>query len=534
MTAGATLAAPDVAASRVTGTARRLSRSPAWLAGLARRNPAMTVLLAVGTLVRLVATIAYWPAFWFPDSYSYVLFARHPEVPITRPYGYSAFLIPAAALQQMWPVAVVQHLMGLGVGVAVYAFARHRGLPRWVSALLTAPLLLDSRGIVLEQYLLAETLFTALCVAGVMLLTWRNRPGLLACAAGGVLLASAAVTRTVGGPVLALPLLYLVLRRVGWLRLATVALAMAVPLGGYAVWFHHSTGEYGFTRFTGRFLWARTISFVDCRKLTLTGIQPQMCPKEPLGHRRDGAEYLWGRWEASRTHLGQQYDAQFTSFARKAILAQPGDYAHLVASDLWHMLNPTWHPNQLIACTYSNWQMTAPGDTSYCQPRISIENPLDPRWDPHPPSNGPGFRHSNLIRVLSWYGRLTSFPGWLIGLVFLVSIALALRRPLRPDSRSVLEPLLYSAFGGGMIVLAVATSAIDPRYMTPAQPFAMLGLLLAIGRVRAAGTRSLSVPPIPAPPPVPSLEVTGAGTTGSGATGSGATGEDDRAAGTVV
>jgi hypothetical protein len=444
---------------------------------LVRRHRAMTAVLGVGVLVRVLAVIAYWPAFWFPDSYSYLVFAQRLEPDMTRPFGYSAFLVPAVALHRVWPVILAQHLMGLGVAVAVYALARRRGLSGGLAALLAAPLLLDARTIVLEQYLLTETLFTALCVAGVLLLTWRDRPGWRACAVGGLLLAVAAVTRSVGVPLVALPLLYLVLRRAGWRALAAAATAMAIPLGGYMVWFHHDQGVYGLTRFGGRFLWSRTTTFVDCGKLDLTGIEPLMCPREPLGHRRSPEEYLWGHADASRTHLGKQYDAQFSDFAKKAILAQPGDYTALVTRDVWHLFSPVWHPTTMAACTARNWEMTAPGDLRYCQPRISAPDPLDPNWDPHPVSNGVGARHTVLGRLLSWYGRIFTVPGWLLGLVFLAAIALALRRP-------ALEPLLYTGFGGAMILVAIATSAVDPRYGTPALPFALAGLSLGIARLR--------------------------------------------------
>ncbi|MEN3308159.1 MAG: hypothetical protein V7603_4361 [Micromonosporaceae bacterium] len=489
----------------------------------------MTAVLGLGALVRTLAVIAYWPAFWFPDSYSYLFFAQRLEPDMTRPFGYSAFLLPAVALHHVWPVVIVQHLLGLGIGVAVYAFARDRGVSRGLSAVLTAPLLLDARMVVLEQYLLAETLFTALALAGVMLLTWRKRPGALACAAGGLLLALAALTRTVGLPLLILPLLYLALRRVGWRPLATVAVAMVLPLGGYLVWFHHTQGVYGFTRFSGRFLWARTTTFVDCGKLTLTGIEAQMCPREPLGHRRAPEEYLWGRFDASRSYLGRQYDAQFSDFARKAILAQPGDYASVVTRDAWHLFSPVWTPTSAAACWGHYWEMTAPGFTGYCQARISTADPLDPNWDPHPVSNGPGARHTALVWLLSRYGRTVTVPGWLLGLVFLVAFALALRRrpsrgsassarPTRPDGRAVLEPLLYTGLGAALIVAAVAASGVDPRYLSPAQPFALLGLLLATARFRAAGS-----PPAPADGGQP-----------AGSTGIRPAGQDDRAAGAVV
>jgi hypothetical protein len=57
-----------------------------------------------------------------------------------------------------------------------------------------------------------------------------------------------------------------------------------------------------------------------------------------------------------------------------------------------------------------------------------------------------------------------------------------------------------------MILLAVASSGVDPRYLTPAQPFALIGLLLAIGRLVAVPSagggppdRAAVIPDLPVP-----------------------------------
>jgi hypothetical protein len=468
-------------------TGSRLARPARLAVGLAGRHRAMTGLLAAGVLLRVLVTVAYWPAFWYPDSRSYTLFALTRQPDVIRPYGYSAFLIPFTWLHTVAPVPLIQHLMGLGVAVAVYAFAVRRGVPRGLAALVAAPLLLDARTVVLEHYLLAETLFTAVFVAGIMLVTWRARPGLGAGVAAGLLLAAAALTRSVGLPLLAVVLGYLAIRRAGWRLLAAVAVAMALPLAGYSVWYHHEHGAYGFGAFQGRFLWARTTSFVDCRKLTLTGIEPQLCPTEPVSHRRAPDQYLWGPTDASHRFADRQYDSAFGDFARKAILAQPGDYTLAVARDTWHLFSPVWTPTAHSSCLTDWWSISPPGRTGYCQPYLPPADPVQIRnGDPRVGGVPAGARHTVLAHLLSGYGRVATFPGWLFGLVLLVSAGLALRRPSRPEWRAALEPLLYSGLSVAMIVIAIATSGSDLRYLTPALPMALLGLALAAGRVRAA------------------------------------------------
>ena len=55
-------------------------------------------------------------------------------------------------------------------------------------------MLLDGYQIHLEHFVMAETLFTALVVAAMVLLVWSDRPGAAACVAVGALLAGAALT----------------------------------------------------------------------------------------------------------------------------------------------------------------------------------------------------------------------------------------------------------------------------------------------------------------------------------------------------
>ena len=71
-------------------------------------------------------------------------------------------------------VAAVQHLVGLAMGVAIYAVLLRRGVPRWLAALAAAPVLLDAYELQIEQTIMPDVWFEALM---------RGRPGPAAVAA---------------------------------------------------------------------------------------------------------------------------------------------------------------------------------------------------------------------------------------------------------------------------------------------------------------------------------------------------------------
>ena len=102
-------------------------------------------------------------------------------------------------------VTAVQHLMGLAVGVMVYALLRRYGLPGWGATLAALPVLLDAYQIELEHEILPSATFGFLIMVAITLTLWwrRDRP-LWATVAAGFVLAAAATLWPVGLPVLIL------------------------------------------------------------------------------------------------------------------------------------------------------------------------------------------------------------------------------------------------------------------------------------------------------------------------------------------
>src|SRR5580704_3768785 len=100
----------------------RLRGSARQLPALARRNWLFTVLLAAGLVLRVLAQITYRPALLYIDTLKYLYNAW----PGTDPLGYKGVLKAILLVGNLQWVTAIQHLVGLGMGVAIYAVLRRR------------------------------------------------------------------------------------------------------------------------------------------------------------------------------------------------------------------------------------------------------------------------------------------------------------------------------------------------------------------------------------------------------------------------
>jgi 4-amino-4-deoxy-L-arabinose transferase-like glycosyltransferase len=160
------------------------------------------------------------------------------QLQASRPGGYSVFLWPFLHLHLggLPSITLAQHLLGLAMAAAIYLLLLRLRVWPWLAALATAPLLLDSMQLSLEQYVMSDVVFEALLLGACLLLLWRRRPGAPLLLAAGLALGLAATVRGVGVLLLApaavtavalgLPLGW---RRVVWL-LAALGVGFALPL----------------------------------------------------------------------------------------------------------------------------------------------------------------------------------------------------------------------------------------------------------------------------------------------------------------
>ena len=200
----------------------------------ARRHWLILAILAPAIALRVLAQLAYKPLLLYIDSYVYLANLHRLDPTGDYPIGYPLFLRPLLWLGNLAVVAAIQHLLGLAMGVTIYLLLQRWGVRRWLAALAAAPVLLDAYQVQIEHNLMADTLFMAMLVAVVAVLTWRPRPGFVAAAVAGLLLGAAVVVRLVGEPLVLIAILFVAVAGSGrWRRLglaAAVAACFAVPV----------------------------------------------------------------------------------------------------------------------------------------------------------------------------------------------------------------------------------------------------------------------------------------------------------------
>ena len=170
-TAGSGSPAGDGSADGPTGTSTQAPREPrrglgAAAAATLRRHWLITALLLAGLVLRGLSMAAYQPALLYIDSLKY-LFGAWPG---NDPLGYNLILKVLLAGGNLDTVTTLQHLLGLAMAVVLYLVLLRRGVPRWLAALATAPVLLDAYQVQIEQTIMPDVWFEALIVAGLALL----------------------------------------------------------------------------------------------------------------------------------------------------------------------------------------------------------------------------------------------------------------------------------------------------------------------------------------------------------------------------
>ncbi|HEY2442407.1 MAG TPA: hypothetical protein VGI31_04685 [Streptosporangiaceae bacterium] len=269
---------PRTEAGPVATSGPRTSR---WVTAL-RHHWLLTLLLVAGLVLRILTQIAYRPAILYIDSIKY-LFGAYAG---NDPPGYQLVLKPFLAIANLDMVAAVQHLLGLGMAVALYVLVLRRGAPRWLAALAAAPVLLDGYQLELEQTVMPDVLFEALVVAGLLVLLWRTKPTLGQIVLAGLLLGSSAPMWE-PGEILILPaVLYALIVASGWRRrlvqAVLICLAFAAPIllvsyRNQVVLNHFSLAPFAASTIYGRMAYA-----ADCQTLTLPSYERPLCPPRQL------------------------------------------------------------------------------------------------------------------------------------------------------------------------------------------------------------------------------------------------------------
>jgi hypothetical protein len=354
----------DLAGAGDAGTLRGLASGLARdVAPALRRHWLIAVFVLLGIGMRVIVSLGYWPGIeLYADSYDYLRVAHQVIPGAWHPSGYPLMLTVLSVTGSLGSVVIVQHLMGIAMGLLVYLLALRLGARRWLAALAALPVLLDGYQLALEQFILPETLTSLLLLGGLALLLWREQVGAWRGGAVGLLLAADTLTRTAVVPVLLVAGLYLLLRGGRWRGLVSYCAVAAVVLVAYGGWFAATYGYFGYSDYTGLWLYGRVAPFATCH-YALPAREAELCPRRPVGKRSNNSEYFADQASSPinalrlgtrprRSQLGE-------SFAIAVIEHQPLKYAGAVLADSWHYFTPgRWMSSDII--DMQRWRFPPP------------------------------------------------------------------------------------------------------------------------------------------------------------------------------
>ncbi|MGH9103361.1 MAG: hypothetical protein ACRDYD_10350 [Acidimicrobiales bacterium] len=438
-----------------------------WLLALA---------LTAGLVMRVLVDVAYWPSLlFFGDSYAYLRAAQRLHPQAAHPIGYPALLRLLSITGSIAVVPIVQHLLGLGLGVVIYLLMLRLGVRRSLAAAAAMPVLLGGFQLDIEQFVLAETLTDVLLLAGLALLLWRWRLGAGGAALVGALLAGAALTRTAALAVVVVVGLYLLTRR-SWRATGGYALAVLITVGAYASWDAAVNGGSPSSGMSGYFLYGRVAPFATCDY----PLQPrlrQLCPPLPVSVRSRNPElYVWEPGSPlAAPDLGSlgQRDGLAMSFSERVILHQPLAYLEAAAADTWHYFTPgRWMSPRTDSIDVQRWQFPGPGlQPERDQLHVFLGNA---GFGGRPVTPQPDFALTGFLRAyqsvlyLPGPALLTALLGAAAVGAGLTGIGIARRRG-RPASRSAARwaALVLAASGVVLVAIPSLVTGFSYRYGLP-------------------------------------------------------------------
>jgi hypothetical protein len=444
------------------------------------------ILFVLAAAVRAVVQLAYQPALVFSDSGGYLYNAAY-LVPLPlRPAGYAFFLRPLMTVHDLAAIAVAQHVLGLALGVAIYALLVRLRLRPWAAALAAVPALFDGFQLDIEQYVMSDTLFEVLMVAAIVLLAWpRRRLGHWRVAAAGLLLALATIVRF-DGVILVVPALLFVFvahHRVAAKAAAAGALlaAFAAPLLLYASWFQAQNGQFSIAGSSGRFLYGHVAPIADCTSLDLPSDEQVLCPAEPLGQRHNVNWYVWDSHSPANTSAllaGPPTDAMLRDFAMRVVKQQPIDYARTVVADFLKGFRPTHTTTASDDIGSEPWNFGTDLPPSGVDPASFVA--LYGGADPHVVRP--------LAVFLQHYQDFVYAPGPLLAACLLAAVVALCWRGTR---RSRLWPAILLFVSAGVLVVlpADAVSLFSWRYQLPQLMLLPPAAALGIAAIRRAVVR---------------------------------------------
>jgi hypothetical protein len=485
---------------------------------LARRNWLMTALLAAGLVLRVLAQITYRPALLYIDTLKYLYNAW----PGTDPLGYKGVLKAILLVGNLQWVTAVQHLVGLGMGVAIYAVLLRRGVPRWLAALAAAPVLLDAYELQNEQTIMPDLWFNALMVVALVVLLWQPRPTRRAIVAAGIAL-GLSVTIGQATEILILPVvIYLAIAVGGWWHkvraVALMCVAFVLPILLYMSLSAAFNGHFWLSRAGTSQLYGRVAEAADCSTLRIPAYERSLCPtakQKALG--ADGLDHdTSSPLQLYVAPAGVDQSTAISSFIRAVVVQQPLRVLAGTGTDaarLFAVTRVTIPGDTAI----SRWQFQTsyPGYENYIRTNsqgviilgLKVQNP-PPDFVYQPLSPGYGGK-ATVIRPLADFlhayqldGGYTPGPLYLAATVLglLGTLSLIRRRkhrsPAAADRQLALACCLFFLSAAAILLFSDFTE-FSWRYQLPAimtlPPAGALGLAVILARISSRRKRAAGV-----------------------------------------
>jgi hypothetical protein len=489
---------------------------------LLRRHWLLALLLTAGLVMRILAQVAYRPALLYIDSIKYLYIANGAD-----PVGYRVLLKPLLAIGNLDLVVAVQHLLGLAMAVGLYLLMRRRGVPRWLAALATAPILLDGYQLQNEQTIMPDTLFEALIVAGLVTLLWQPRPSRWKLIGAGLALGASATVAQIGEVFILPALIYLVVAIPGWraklTKGAVLGVAFALPIVAYCSVSLADNGHFRLAYTGTNDLYGRIVLATNCQAMSLPAYEQALCPtrQQALSLGIDGLEH--DNVSPLRLYvppLGTSVSHVVSNFNRRLELQDPGGIVLAIGKDAaklfavrrvqdqgdtpisrWQFQNhyPQYPP--YITITHGQLQLAQ-------QPTgvVQVLGRGQPFGGGNPVAVKPLAR---FLRAYQLDGGYTPGPLFLLAAVAgLIGSLGAARRRVTPAQRATATACLLVFTAGVAVLLGSDLFQFTWRYQLPAlvtlPPAGALGLTLIAGYLAARRTaRRVTTPGPGARPPTP-------------------------------
>jgi 4-amino-4-deoxy-L-arabinose transferase-like glycosyltransferase len=444
----------------------------------------LLVIVLVGIVVRLLASVFWWPAVTVNnDSAQYAFFAAHnPLADVNHPAGYMFVLEGLGLLSlEMAFTIVVQHILGILSGLLIFSAVRRLVGSPWPGVIAAAAIMLNSDQIFLEHSIMSEGPFvfflTAALYAGVRALD-EPRPGRWWPILAGVLIAFATMIRTAGLfviPVLALALLIGITprpRKERWRGAVALLAVSGVLLIGYAAANDISNGRFEVGPTTGWHLYARVAGFANCRDFTPPAGTAGLCETTPASQRPGGDYYMHLPQSPAYRLFGYtgSSDIKVKGFALAVIAHQPRAYLRTVLHDIEYYYVPSLHGNiawgPVDLSPALDWTDTFVPTPEYRRRLEHVMQSFYHRFTVHQDAGG--------LRLLHDFGQTFRFGGTLLSITTLLTLLGLLVGP----RRNRLAVMLFGVGGLALLIAPTFGSYYVGRYSVP-----LAGLMMAAGGV---------------------------------------------------